>query len=277
MFSKNHEEHIGHLDEVLTLLQEAGIKLKLKKCFFFRDEVEYLGFRIRPGTLSASPDAKARAAINIATFPTTPTQMKSFLGCCNVYRRFIKGFAKVSTPLTDMLKKDSGTDWGDDLVPTEPQRKAFETLKEALVTPPILALPKRGRPYMVDCDASAYAVGAVLLQQQDEKDEKSWATIGYYSKTLTKEQRNYSASERECYAVVWSTLTLRPYLEGSHFKVRTDHNALKWMLTLNDPSGRLMRWRLRLMEYDYEIVYRPGLKHQVPDALSRLPRPDSQP
>ena len=106
---------------------------------------------------------------------------------------------------------------------------------------------------MVDCDASAYAVGAVLLQQQDEKDEKSWATIGYYSKTLTKEQRNYSASERECYAVVWSTLTLRPYLEGSHFKVRTDHNALKWMLTLNDPSGRLMRWRLRLMEYDYEM------------------------
>jgi len=277
VFSKNHEEHIEHLDEVLTLLQEAGIKLKLKKCFFFRDEVEYLGFRIRPGTLSASPDAKARAAINIATFPTTSTQMKSFLGCCNVYRRFIKGFAKVSTPLTDMLKKDSGTEWGDDLVPTESQRKAFETLKEALVTPPILALPKRGRPYMVDCDASAYAVGAVLLQQQDEKDEKSWATIGYYSKTLTKEQRNYSASERECYAVVWSTLTLRPYLEGSHFKVRTDHNALKWMLTLNDPSGRLMRWRLRLMEYDYEIVYRPGLKHQVPDALSRLPRPDSQP
>ena len=94
---------------------------------------------------------------------------------------------------------------------------------------------------MIDYDSSAYAVGAVLLQQQDEADEKKWATVGFYSKTLTKEQRNYSATERECYAVIWAVITLRPYLEGTEFKVRSDHNALKWMLTLNDPTGRLMR------------------------------------
>ena len=115
IFSKNREEHLEHLETVLQLLQGAGIKLKLKKCFFFRDEVEYLGFRIRPGTLSACPDAKAVAAIKEATFPKSVTAMKSFLGACNVYRRFIKGFAKTSTPLTDMLKKDSDVEWDEAL------------------------------------------------------------------------------------------------------------------------------------------------------------------
>ena len=112
----------------------------------------------------------------------------------------------------------------------------------------------------------------MLLHQQDENNPTSWVTVGYWSKTFTKEQRNYSATERECHAVVWATLTLRPYIEGTKFVVRRDHNALRWMMTTNDPQARLMRWRLRLMEFDYEIVYRPGRVHQVPDALSCLIR-----
>ena len=163
-----------------------------------------------------------------------------------------------------MLRKNAGNDWHN---PTEEQLRSFEELKARLTAPPILALPKATRPYMIDTDASAYAIGAVLLQQQDEDDPTSWATVGYWSKTLTKEQRNYSATERECYTVVWATLTLRPYIEGTKFVVRTDQNALRWMMTTNDPQGRLMRWRLRVMEFDYEIVYRPGRVQQVPDAL----------
>ena len=272
VFSRNNEEHLEHLDTVLTLLEDAGIKLKLKKCFFMNKEVEYLGHCIRPGTLGVYRDAKALRGIRDAEFPQTPTQMKSFLGACNVYRRFVKSFAKIAAPLSDMLKKDSLTDWNQTIEPTEDQQEAFDTLKNHLIEPPILALPKPGRPYMIDCDASDYGIGAVLLQQQDETKPTEWATVGYYSKTLSKEQRNYSATEKECYAVIWAVLTLRPYLEGSHFIVRTDHNALRWMMTLNDPTGRLMRWRLRLLEFDYEIVYRPGRVHQVPDALSRLIR-----
>ena len=198
--------------------------------------------------------------------------MKSFLGCCNVYRRFVKSFAKIASPLSDMFKKDSEIDWDQPIVPTEEQQEAFDALKQKLVEPPILALPQPGRPYMIDCDASKYGIGAVLLQQQDATQPTEWATVGYYSKTLSREQRNYSATERECLAVVWAVLKLRPYLEGSHFIVRTDHNALRWMMTLNDPTGRLMRWRLRLLEFDYEVMYRPGRVHQVPDALSRLIR-----
>ena len=90
---------------------------------------------------------------------------------------------------------------------------------------------------------------------------------------MTKEQREYSATERECYAVVWGILTLRPYLEGAHFTVRTDHAALRWMMTMNGPTGRLMMCRLRLMEFYCEIIYRPGRVNQVPDALSRLSKP----
>ena len=125
---------------------------------------------------------------------------------------------------------------------------------------------------MIDTDASVYAIGAVLLQQQDKTDPTLWATIDYWSKTLTKEHRNYSATEREWYTVVWATLTLRSYIEGTRFVLRMDQNALLWMMTTNDPQGRLMRLRLRLMEFDYEIVYLPGRVHQVPDELSRLLR-----
>lgn len=269
VFSNDNETHLDQLDHVMTLLEEAGVKLKLKKCFFFRGSVEYLGHVISPGALSTSPDARAIQGVAEATFPEDIKQMRSFLGACNVYRRFIKGFAAISSPLTSMLKKDAKSDWHN---PTSEQAAAFDTLKSCLVSPPILALPIPQRPYMIDCDASATAVGVVLLQQQDDSDPKQWATIGYFSKTLNEAQQNYSTSERECYAVVWAVLTLRPYVEGARFNVRTDHHALRWMLTVTDPNSRLMRWRLRLSEFDYEIIYRPGRVHQVPDALSRLPR-----
>ena len=273
IFSQDGPSHLKHLDEVLTLLEEGGVKLKLKKCDFFKTSVEYLGHLISPGTLSVPPESKASAAVCEATFPQDVTQMKSFLGACNVYRRFIKDFAKIAVPLNSMVTKDASPDWTN---PEPDQEQAFETLKAKLASPPILALPQPNREYMIDCDASSYAIGVVLLQQQDDKKPNDWATVGYFSKTLTKEQRNYSPTERECFAVIWAVITLRPYLEGSHFKVRTDHSALRWLMTLNDPAGRLMRWRLRLMEFDYEITYRPGRLHQVPDALSRIPREQTQ-
>ena len=116
-----------------------------------------------------------------------------------------------------------------------------------------------------------------MLQQQDTSKPKEWVPVGYWSKTLNSAEQNYSATERECYSVVWAITTLRPYIEWQTFVVRTDHDALRWLLTLSDPSSRLMRWRLRLSEFDFEIQYRPGRVHQVPDALSRLITPESDP
>ena len=122
VFSRNQDEHLEHLDTVLTLLEDAGIKLKMKKCFFIKKEVEYLGHCIRPGTLSVYRDAKAIRAIQDAKFPQTPTIMRIFLGTCNVSRRLVKNFAKIAAPLSDMLKKDSSTDWYNPITPTEEQK-----------------------------------------------------------------------------------------------------------------------------------------------------------
>ena len=274
VFSKNEEEHVAHVDEVLTLLRSAGVSLKLKKCEFFKPKVDYLGHVITPGKLAVATENTK--AFEHAAFPRNATQVRSFLGAANVYRRFVKNFSGIAKPLNSMLKKDARPSWDN----PEPEAvEAFETLKRKLISPPVLALPKRGRPYMIDTDASAYQLGATLLQQQDPSKPKEWVPVGYWSKTLNSAEQNYSATERECYSVVWAVTTLRPYIEGQKFTVRTDHDALRWLLTLSDPSGRLMRWRLRLSEFDFEIQYRPGRVHQVPDALSRLitPGSDSRP
>ena len=265
VFSRSAEQHVRDVDKVLSLLRAAGVTLKLKKCFWFQNRVDYLGHVITPGKLSVATENTD--AFKTAVFPKTLTQLRSFLGAANVYRRFIKDYSKVARPLTAMLRKDATPNWDD---PTASERSAFEELKERLTSPPVLVLPKRDRPFMIDTDASAYQLGAVLLQQQDEANPSVWSPVGYWSKTLNDAERNYSATERECFAVVWAITTLRPYIEGARFTIRTDHDALRWLMTLTDSSGRLTRWRLRLLEFDFEIVYRPGRVHQVPDALSRL-------
>ena len=137
-----------------------------------------------------------------------------------------------------MLRKDAEPDWDS---PTNDELEAFETLKRKLVAPPILGLPKASRPYMIDTDASAYQLGTTLLQQQKEAAPNEWAPIGYWSKTLTDCERNYSTTERDCFSVVWAVTTLRPYIEGLKFTIRTDLDALRWLMTLMDSSGRLMR------------------------------------
>ena len=137
VFSRTHAEHARHLDTVLGLLRSAGISLKLKKCSFFRSKVHYLGHVISLGKLSV-PEAAADA-FKTFTFPRTLTQVRSFLGACHVYRHFVKGFEKIARPLTNMTRKDDDPNFDD---PTEAQLEAFEALKEQMIHPPILALPR---------------------------------------------------------------------------------------------------------------------------------------
>ena len=167
-----------------------------------------------------------------------------------------------------MTRKDANPEIDN---PTAPQLHAFEGLKSRVISPPILSLPQYGRPYMIDTDASAYQLGCTLLQEHEGAND--WRPVGYWSYLLKDSERNYSATDRECFAVVWAVRTLRPYVEGTKFTVRTDHDALRWLMSLTESSGRLTRWRLRLAEYDFTIQYRPGRVHQVPDALSRLISP----
>ena len=190
---------------VLTLLRQAGVSLKLRKCEFFQPKVDYLGHVITPGKLAVATENTK--AFEHATFPRNVTQVRSFLGAANVYRRFVKNFSGIAKPLNAMLKKDARPTWDD---PKLEAIEAFEMLKSMLISPPIIALPKKGRPYMIDTDASAYQLGATLLQQQDLSNPKEWVPVGYWSKTLSSAEQNYSATEREYYSVVWAVTTFRP-------------------------------------------------------------------
>ena len=262
IYSKTLREHFTHLRTILDLLQEAGVSLKLPKCHFFQASVDYLGHVIRPGKLEVS--TRTCDAIKRAKPPTTQTGIRSFIGLCNVFRRFVPNFARIATPLNRKLEKGQPFNFE---VLTDPEYAAFEELKRRLVSPPILALPKRDGQYKLDTDACDTQVGSTLLQDQGGGD---FHPVGYWSRALTKQEREYTTTEKECLAIVWSILLLRPYLEGQRFTVRTDHDSLKWVLNLADAKGRLARWRLRLSEFDFDVEHRAGVKHQAADALSRM-------
>ena len=172
-----------------------------------------------------------------------------------------------------MLKKDASPNF-EEL--TEEPLTAFETLKDRLTSPSVLALRTEERTYQFDTHAYNYQMGCTLLQEQEDD---VWHPVGYWSKLLNETERLYSPAERECYAIVSAMRTLRTYLEGVRLKVRMDHAALRWILTTTESTGRLTRSRLLLSEFDYEIDYIPGRINSVPVAMSRVltPAGDAQP
>jgi len=263
VFSATPEDHLAALDEVLTRLGRAGVTLKAKKCRFFQASVVYLGHVISPGEMRVHN--KNLEALAKATHPRTKTQLRSVLGMCNVYRRFMRGYSTVAAPLTKMTSNDH--DYKLPLL-NEVQAAAFEQLRDALLRPLVLALPRRGAPFVIDVDACDTQLGCALLQEQPDGELKP---VGFYSRALEAAERNYSASKRECLGLVWAVLHLRHYVEGNHFTVRTDHECLSWIYRLTTASGRLLRWRLRLAEFDFDVKYKKGASHHLPDALSRLP------
>ena len=263
VYSKTEEWHVGHVDHVLRLLREARVPLRLPKCRFFRTTVEYLGHKIKPGRLGVM-DAHTRAPRE-AHFPTTRTQERSCVGMCNVVRRFVPNFARMAAPLTDLIWATAPV-----LVPSAMpmQQQAFDRLKEALTTLPVLALPQRGRKYVLDLDACGTQVGAALLQ---ELDDGTLQSVAYISRRLATRELPYEVTEKECLAVVWASLKLRSYLEGDRLLVRTDHDCLRWILNIEGSgSPRLARWRLRLSELVFDVAHKPGMTHYLADSISRL-------
>jgi len=187
---------------------------------------------------------------------------------CNVYRRFVKDYAEVARPLAAMTNSKRPDRWG---TLSEEALGTFEEHKRRPTKAPILALPRRQGTYTVDTDASARQVGAVLLQEQADQSTR---LMGNWSRSLNAAERNYSTTERECPAVVWASLLLRPYVEGTRLTVHTDHAALKWMLQMDGAHGRLKRWRLLLAELNYVVQMRPGASHHAADTMSRISTPE---
>jgi len=195
--------------------------------------------------------------------PTSIKEVRSFLGLAGYYRKFVKGYAKIATPLYDLMKKDAVFIW------TSEAQTAFEMLKEALTSPPILAMPNDNDEFILDADASEKSTGAVLSQIQDGVER----VISYAGKTLDKREVNYCITRKELLAVVFALKHFKQYLLGRHFKVRTDHAPLTWLKLTPEPIGQQARWLEIMQDYSFDVIHRPGVSHTNADALSRRPCP----
>lgn len=259
VYARSIEEHEVKFNRLMKRLADANLKLQADKCEFLHKEVAYLGHII--GADGVRPDPNKIKAIQEFPVPRNSKNIKQFLGLTGYYRRFIPSFSKVAKPLTDLLKKDKNFEW------TTPHMSAFEDLRDALCKEPILQYPDFEKPFILTTDASGYAIGALLSQGDIGKD----LPIAYASRTLNDAETRYSPTERELLALVYAVKHFRPYIYRHQFTLVMDHKPLEWLNSVSDPTSRLMRWRLKLAEYDYQIKYKPGKKNKNADALSRNP------
>ena len=195
--------------------------------------------------------------------PTTVKGIRSFLGHAGFYKRFIRDFSKISRPLCRLLEKDANFDFDKSC------RFAFEEIKSILVTAPLMATPDRNKEFEIMCDASDYAVGAVLGQ----RTEKIFIAIYNASKTFNEAQENYSTTEKKMVAMVFSCEKFRPYILGSHVIMHTDHATIKYLMAKKDAKLRLIRWVLLLQEFDLEIKDKKESDNVIVDHLSRMEKP----
>lgn len=252
------DEHVQMLDRVATKLVEGEIKISRVKSKFCMQSIKYLGHILDEEGVKPDPD-KIDPIVSYPA-PKTVKEVRRLLGMVGWYRRFIKDFSTLTAPITDLLKKDKlNFTW------TDTAAEAFERLKVALVSSPILATPDYTLPFTVQTDASDVGLGAVLTQEIANEER----VIAYMSVKLSAAERKYHVTERECMAVLVAIEKFRPYIEGVRFTVITDHASLQWLQNLKDPTGRLARWALRLQAHTFDLIHRKGALNVVPDALSR--------
>ncbi|RVW62856.1 Retrovirus-related Pol polyprotein from transposon 17.6 [Vitis vinifera] len=252
------EECLVNLEAVLKRCIEKDLVLNWEKCHFMVHQGIVLGHIISEKGIEVDK-AKVELIAKLPS-PTTVKGVRQFLGHAGFYRRFIQDLSKLSRPLCELLAKDAKFVWD------ERCQKSFDQLKQFLTTAPIVRAPNWKLPFEVMCDASDFAIGAVLGQREDGKPY----VIYYARKTLNEAQRNYTTIEKKLLAVVFALDKFRTYLVGSFIIVFTDHSALKYLLTKQDAKARLIRWILLLQEFDLQIRDKKGVENMVADHLSRL-------
>ncbi|KAK1618153.1 hypothetical protein QYE76_023670 [Lolium multiflorum] len=258
VYGNSFDNCLRNLDKVLQRCEETNLVLNWEKCHFMVNEGIVLGHKISEKGIEV--DRAKVEAIEKMPYPRDVKGIRSVLGHAGFYRRFIKDFSKISKPLTNLLQKDVPFVFDDDC------KEAFETLKKALTTAPVVEPPDWNLPFEIMCDASDFAVGAVLGQRVDKKLN----VIHYASKTLDAAQRNYATTEKELLAVVFACDKFRPYIVDSKVTIHTDHAAIRYLMTKKDAKPRLIRWVLLLQEFDLHIIDRKGADNPVADNLSRL-------
>lgn len=269
IFSKDEKSHYENVRKVFETLEQANMKVQLDKCEFLKKEAEFLGFIITENGIKTNP-LKVKA---IQDFPTPKTlkDLRSFLGLSGYYRRFVRDYAKLAKPLTNLLRGEDGRvsktqsskkiiNFGDK------ETEAFEKIKKSLTSEEVvLAYPNFNHEFHLTTDASNHALGAVLEQNN--------RPIAFISRTLSKTEENYASNEKELLAIIWALNFFRNYLYGTAtVKIFTDHQPLTYALSTKNSNSKMKRWKAILEEYNHQLIYKPGKTNVVADALSRPPQ-----
>ena len=268
--ASSFEQMLQRLGGVFERLKWAGLSMKASKCTLFATSAEYLGHVISRDGLHMDPKKISAVKEIDPTSINTVTKVRSFLGLCSYYRRFIKGFSRTAACLHDLTKD------GVDIAVLSQSQKCQEAIKAliaSITSEPVLATPRFDRPFILATDAAnTEGVGGVLKQVDDEGRER---VIAYYGRKLNDAERHYTVTEIELLAAMESIKHWRMYLWGRKFKLVIDHVALRWLHTMRDtmeggPASRLMRWILKLQEYNFTVEHKPGIIHKDADGVSRL-------
>lgn len=256
--SADFGHHLGVLARISEQFRKANLTLNISKSRFCVTRVQYLGYVIGNGGITTDPEKVS--AIRNWPIPKNLKQVRGFLGVAGWYRRFVENFSTVVYPITETLSSKKKFTW------TPEAQTAFEKIKLLLSSSPVLINPDFSKKFYLHCDASDFGIGAVLVQLDEDGDERP---VAFMSKKLNSSQRNYSVTERECLAAVEAIQKFRCYLELQDFEVITDHSSLVWLMRQPNLSGRLARWVLKLQPFKFSVSHRKGKDNIVPDALSR--------
>lgn len=253
IWSRNKNTHLQQLDQLISKLEASGITLKLPKCSLAVPQINVFGHIVSANGIQ--PDEKKIKAITDAPHPTNASEVRSFLSLTNYCSRYIQDYSTLTFPLRQLTKANTSFEWRDE------HEKAFQNLKHALTSSPILAHYSLSAKTRVVVDASPWAVGADLLQEQTDK---SFRPVAYGSRSLTDTERKYSQIEKEALAIVFGCEHFHMHRFGRDFELETDHRPLEHIYAVKPTNSskpqpaRIKRWRLRLQEYEYKAVYRPG-------------------
>lgn len=258
VFSDTFEGLMENLYEVFRRLEKAGFTVNPAKLKIAVQEIKYLGHRISYNSVRI--DENRIKPIRDFEPPTTPKGIARFIGMVGFHARFIENFAELAAPLNKLRRKNVPYEWGDD------QQISFEKLKEAIISPPVLQIPDFSKRFVLQCDASCNAIGSCLLQEF----EGTRLPIAYASRSLTSCEKKYSIFELECLSAVTFMEHFREFLEHTKFLLETDNQALAWLLGHPRQLGRIGRWVIRIMSFNFEVAHIRGTENVIADCLSRM-------
>jgi hypothetical protein len=259
IFSPTFEEHLKALQEAFDRLRKADLRLHPQKCKWASSEISYLGHKINREGMKVD-EAKIETIKNWPV-PETLKALRGFLGLCSYYRRFVKDFAKIATPLHKLLRKDVKFEWIDEC------QVAFETLRAALMSTPVLGYADMSKPFILTTDASTESIGYILSQLDEDGQEHP---LSFSGRSLRNCEKRWSITEIEGLALVEGIKENYPFLATSPFTIVSDHISLKWLDNIKHTNtGRLFRWSLMLQHLQYTVIHKAGKANANADALSR--------